>query len=158
MAQKLLVLESRLRVAHAAGLVATEHLNVFVAEIDTVLRSIRSYTEDTNVGHVLEGSSASFMNRGQSRTGQRHTMRHESQKKGEFEGPASPQEARTTNRTDRILSVLKAQPSASIKDITDTIKDVSEKTIQRDLNALIKDGVIKREGERRWSKYSVVFL
>jgi len=40
-----------------------------------------------------------------------------------------------------------------IKDITSLIGDYSEKTVQRDLVALVKAGVLKKEGERRWSKY-----
>ena len=41
----------------------------------------------------------------------------------------------------------------TIKDISKVIKGCSEKTIQRDLMSLIKKGVLKKVGEKRWSKY-----
>lgn len=60
-----------------------------------------------------------------------------------------------TDRAERIKTVLEAKPNATIKDIAEIITDVSEKTIQRELNSLIEKGQVRREGERRWSKYSV---
>ena len=60
-----------------------------------------------------------------------------------------------TDRTERIKTVLEAKPQATIKDISEIITDVSEKTIQRELNSLIEKGQVIREGERRWSRYSV---
>ena len=36
------------------------------------------------------------------------------------------------------------------------LKDVSEKTVQRELFALVKEGVLKKEGEKRWSVYKLV--
>jgi DNA-binding transcriptional ArsR family regulator len=61
-----------------------------------------------------------------------------------------------TDRAERIKTVLEAKPQATIKDIAEIITDVSEKTIQRELNSLIEKGQVYREGERRWSRYSVV--
>jgi DNA-binding transcriptional ArsR family regulator len=60
-----------------------------------------------------------------------------------------------TDRAERIKTVLEAKPHATIKDISEIITDVSEKTIQRELNSLIEKGQVVREGERRWSRYSV---
>ena len=61
-----------------------------------------------------------------------------------------------TNRQSIILSLLKKKKELSIKDIAQIIRDCSEKTIQRELISLIQSGVIKKIGERRWSKYSLV--
>jgi predicted HTH transcriptional regulator len=60
-----------------------------------------------------------------------------------------------TDRAERIKTVLEAKPQATVKDIAEVITDVSEKTIQRELNSLIEKGQVIREGERRWSRYSV---
>jgi DeoR/GlpR family transcriptional regulator of sugar metabolism len=60
-----------------------------------------------------------------------------------------------SDRTTRIKTVLEAKPNATIKDLKDIITDVSSKTIQRDLNSLIESGEVIREGERRWSTYSL---
>ena len=56
-------------------------------------------------------------------------------------------------RGNDILSFIKKKGDASIRDIAAVIKDCSEKTIQRELNALIEGGLLRREGERRWSRY-----
>ena len=57
------------------------------------------------------------------------------------------------DRQQLILGIIREIGESSIKDISDNIKDCSEKTIQRELNTLIYDGVLKKVGERRWSKY-----
>ena len=63
---------------------------------------------------------------------------------------------RKNARTSAILSLIKNKKEVSIKDITDSVNGCSEKTIQRDLVSLIKQGVLYRKGERRWSRYSLV--
>ncbi len=45
--------------------------------------------------------------------------------------------------------------SVMIKDITHAFPQVSEKTIQRELADLVATGVLKKIGEKRWSKYTV---
>jgi len=60
-----------------------------------------------------------------------------------------------TNRQNIILGLLKKKKDLTIKDIAEVIRDCSEKTIQRELLALIALGVLKKVGERRWSKYSL---
>jgi hypothetical protein len=59
-------------------------------------------------------------------------------------------------RKDRIRTILVEKGQVSIKDISDIIKDVSEKSIQRDLNELIETGAVVRIGERRWSTYKLI--
>jgi len=61
------------------------------------------------------------------------------------------------HRRDQIISIIKSKADSpiSIKDITDKIKDCSEKTIQRELIAMVEDGTLKKTGERRWSTYSL---
>jgi hypothetical protein len=58
-----------------------------------------------------------------------------------------------SNRQDIITSMLKSGVKLTIKDFTKNIKDCSEKTIQRELLSLVAKGILKKEGERRWSKY-----
>lgn len=60
---------------------------------------------------------------------------------------------KSNNRQSIILGLLKKKKELTIKDISTIIKDVSEKTIQRELISLINAGVIKKIGERRWSRY-----
>ena len=62
-----------------------------------------------------------------------------------------------SNRHDLILEILKKSPKSGlgIKDFSLVLKDCSEKTIQRELLLLVQKNVLKKEGERRWSKYSL---
>lgn len=59
-------------------------------------------------------------------------------------------------RKQNILAVLLKQESAMIKDFSSVIKGCSDKTIQRLLIKMVHEGVLKREGDRRWSRYSIV--
>ncbi|MCA9351394.1 DeoR family transcriptional regulator [Patescibacteria group bacterium] len=60
-------------------------------------------------------------------------------------------------RKENILKILKQKPDASIKDICLLFKDCSSKTIQRDLTELIDEGLVKKEGSRRWSTYNLSY-
>ena len=60
------------------------------------------------------------------------------------------------NRQEIILSMLKSGVKLTIKDFAKNINDCSEKTIQRELLSLVSKGVLKKQGERRWSKYFIV--
>lgn len=59
-------------------------------------------------------------------------------------------------RKNMIFEFIKGHNNTSIKDIVPNITGCSEKTVQRELVDLINEGKVKKVGERRWSKYSVV--
>lgn len=56
-------------------------------------------------------------------------------------------------RTSHILAFIRKQGRVSIKDISKVVRGVSEKTIQRELLELVRQGLVRKEGERRWSHY-----
>jgi len=58
-------------------------------------------------------------------------------------------------RSSAIVSILRDKNSAYIKDISTLMRDVSEKTIQRDLRALVKSGHVVAEGKKRWTTYAL---
>jgi hypothetical protein len=60
-----------------------------------------------------------------------------------------------SGRKKQIFSVLGRKSNAMIKDFSSIITDCSEKTIQRLLMEMVHAGVLKREGDRRWSRYSI---
>jgi hypothetical protein len=62
---------------------------------------------------------------------------------------------RKDNRRKAILEFIKGHNNANIKDIIPNITGCSEKTVQRELIVLIKEGKIKKIGERRWSRYII---
>ena len=59
-------------------------------------------------------------------------------------------------KKNKILNFIKGHIDVSIKDIVPNIKGCSEKTIQREILGLIREGSIKKSGERRWSRYSAI--
>ena len=59
------------------------------------------------------------------------------------------------SRRTRILKLIKDNREVAIKDIVSHFPDLSEKTIQRELVSLSDSGVLKKSGERRWSRYAL---
>jgi len=68
----------------------------------------------------------------------------------------SPVAVKKNKRQSTIINLIKRKREIMIKDVVGLISDCSEKTIQRELLALVDEGVIRKEGERRWTKYSLV--
>lgn len=66
---------------------------------------------------------------------------------------ASSFQMKKLSRREQILALFVKGVDVSIKDIASRIKGCSEKTIQRELNALLYDNIIERIGEKRWSRY-----
>ena len=60
-----------------------------------------------------------------------------------------------SGRSERVLSLIKKQGKVATKDIVDYFPGVSDKTIQRELNKLVSEGKIQRQGKKRWSFYSI---
>jgi len=67
------------------------------------------------------------------------------------------------DRTAKIISLIKdkkdnkfGEQGVSIKDISLAFTDISEKTIQRELNSLVAKGKLKKTGAKRWSRYQAV--
>ena len=58
-------------------------------------------------------------------------------------------------RREAIIEFLTKKPSANIKEIANAIQGVSAKTIQRELQAMINDGIVKKTGSKRWTTYSL---
>lgn len=64
-------------------------------------------------------------------------------------------------RRYEIISAIRQFPSgATISDIRSkgkgVLKEAGEKTLQRELVAMTHDGVLRREGEKRWSRYVAI--
>ncbi len=59
------------------------------------------------------------------------------------------------SRQSIIISILKRKREIMIKDVTPLISGCSEKTIQRELSGMVASGVLRKVGEKRWSRYSL---
>ena len=58
-------------------------------------------------------------------------------------------------RRERIIELLRESGPSSVTDLARNIQGCSEKTIQRELVAMVSLGLLKKTGERRWSRYSL---
>lgn len=65
-------------------------------------------------------------------------------------------QSRHNERKQHILKLIKTKGTVSVRDVTTVVSDCSEKTLQRELLALVKIGILKKKGEKRWSTYSLV--
>lgn len=61
-----------------------------------------------------------------------------------------------SKRQKDILDLINKKKSVAIKDISQLLSDISEKTIQRELNLLVQKGLITKRGTKRWSTYMAV--
>ena len=59
-------------------------------------------------------------------------------------------------RAQFVLDTLRSHGELGIRDISSQLSEYSEKMIQRELAALVRDGKVKKAGLKRWSKYSLV--
>jgi hypothetical protein len=147
----LVALESTLRIATAARVCGVEVSTTILHEIDNVQRYIKNhYAKEPSTSSTLAPFSAP----------ERSVVKRQRREriaipKNDLSSDAILVYSALSDRTTRIKTVLEAKPEATIKDLTDIITDVSSKTIQRDLNSLIESGEVVRQGERRWSKYSL---
>ncbi len=164
---ELTCLLSTLKVGEASGLIP-KNIGVLIYEqVDLAQRYInnhflisRTRGIELALEQILQEKTApkKLIEGNQARAGQGSPVVRKKQVRipeGDISSDAYFVYSQLTDRAQRIQTVLEAKPQATIKDIAEIITDVSEKTIQRELNSLIEKGQVRREGERRWSKYSV---
>jgi hypothetical protein len=146
---------SLLSVARISNLISEMNHSLLIGEIDKVVGLLRDRLAASaeNAGYVL---SEHFFRTEKENTEQRIPGSEVS--KGQGIGRHSTQQItqqKKSQRQENIISILKGQSNITIKDLSKVIKDCSEKTIQRELLELVDKGVVKKEGERRWSRYSL---
>lgn len=157
--QSLVALEGSLRIANAARVLNDEVLALLLSEVDLVQRYLRNHFVGAiplSMQQSDDESLTGMLKRPQRSAPSVSRQSRVAIPKGDISSDAHMVYSQLVDRGSRIKTVLEAKPAATIKDIAEVITDVSEKTIQRELNSLIEKGQVIREGERRWSKYSVV--
>ncbi len=164
---------SLLNVAKISNLITEMNHRLLVREIDNILGLLRDRLAASaeNAGYVLSDVffktpdlfSSDFKS-ASGQTSHRDLINGQISKntvsenlalnKHTHKGHADVQEKKS-ERQELIITALKGQSNLTIKDFSRIIKDCSEKTIQRELLAMVDNGLIKKEGERRWSRYSL---
>lgn len=159
--QSLVALEGVLRISNSARVVNDEVLNLLMSEVDLIQRYLRNhFTGHTPMAIRDESVTTNLMSEDRPKavkTPTANTFRPSRVNipKGDISSDAHMVYSQLVDRSVRIKTVLEAKPESTIKDISEVITDVGEKTIQRELNSLIEKGQVIRQGERRWSKYSL---
>lgn len=157
----LVALESTLRVAEAARVIPEDIVTLLSEQIDSVMRYINNHYLSGRTGITVSDLTETVIakktpeKRAAKSSGDSSRQRRVNIPAGDISSDAYLVYSQLTDRAERIKTVLEAKPQATVKDISEVITDVSEKTIQRELNSLIEKGQVVREGERRWSRYSV---
>lgn len=150
----LIVLESKLQVMKVSQQVAPEVIEVLHNEIDSVLRNLNKYLKKSgaleDLFHQPSATTSAEI--------EDENFEALEKKKDEVKNAKKSKTILkdTNDRKGQIKTVLEATGEASIKDIADVITECSEKTLQRDLNQMIESGEVVRQGERRWSRYTLV--
>ncbi len=159
--QALVALEGAFRIANAARVLNDEVLVLLLTEVDLVQRYLRNHFATQLPQSVREYNSLIASPSEPARYSRLYREKSAPRAsrvnipKGDISSDAHMVYSQLVDRAARIKTVLEAKPEATIKDIAEVITDVSEKTIQRELNSLIEKGQVVRQGERRWSKYSI---
>lgn len=174
---------SLLHVLDRTRTLSNRNVQLLVDEIDNLQELIRhdyARTEEPDFSQYFLHEPAPHSNSEQKDTyehyghietaGATHNVQHAYNKdryaKGQSHGgahvhTAQPVSAGATSselQKDRraiILGLLQKKDKITVKDVAGVVKDVSDKTLQRELLALVAQGVLKKEGERRWSTYSL---
>jgi hypothetical protein len=97
--------------------------------------------------HTADTSSAKVQN---------YQSRSVSEKKPAPKETLKREAPKKDDRTDKIISIIREKGQVTIRDVAETFVGISEKTIQRELQRMVLTGVLKKEGERRWSTYSIL--
>lgn len=160
--QSLVALEGALRIGNAARVMTDETLHLLLSEVDLVQRYLKNHfllEQPIVVGEFTSTTSTPALAGKSVVTARRDPAIPRRSRvtipAGDISSDAHLVYSQLVDRATRIKTVLEAKPAATIKDIAEVITDVSEKTIQRELNSLIEKGQVIRDGERRWSKYSI---
>jgi len=165
LSRELLSLSSVLSMARVGGILSTMNVEIIAHEAQALLKEIALYEEPrillddpVTLSDIAKSTSKKEIDRDASvpkHAPKKYGTRASSNDKGHIKDIENTPRTDVKDRREAVLSVIKTKGKASIKDISTLIRGVSEKTIQRELAALIVNGVVLKQGERRWSTYSL---
>jgi hypothetical protein len=158
-----LKLMSMLDIARVSGLVSKMNADVIKSEFKSFLLELKKFSEnfenieDLSVKNALNASKIlDVRNNNEVINKNRNEQKNIEVNYDKNEEKNGNGHKRKDLRKGALLEFVKGHNYVSIKDMLPNINGCSEKTIQRELIELIKEGKIKKTGERRWSRYSIV--
>lgn len=164
LSRELLALSSLLSIARTGGFLSSMNANLIAHEAHMLLQEIAGYEEPrlsfdespTLADIAKNVRTQDFYGKSNTRVTKHKIQAAPHTHKGHIKDTKSVSDIHIKDRRDAILSVIRNKGVAHIKDISTLIRDVSEKTVQRELQALVGAGMLKKQGERRWSTYSLI--
>ena len=168
LSRELLALSSVLSIARTGGLLSPMNAEVIAHEAHVLLQEVAAYEEPrlfldetpTLSGIAKKALARDTNDRSGGAPRKLATQKHAAPQatKGHVKDIEAVTDSNINikDRREAILSVIRNKQKASIKDISTLIRGISEKTVQRELLALIALGRIEKQGERRWSTYNFV--
>ncbi len=172
-------MSSLLSIARAGRIVSSMNADILIAGFTSLREAISQGTTiptsaETIVSELLKGDTRSLLGQPDLYKGQKdsNTVSHgrninhsasaykrtEDSSRGHFHTQKYPTQSLGKMKAERrkvIVDFIKKRKEVTIKDVLQVVSGCSEKTIQRELITLVKDNVLKKEGERRWSRYSL---
>ncbi len=184
MSRELLALSSVLSIARTGGLLSSMNAELISHEAQQLLQEVATYEEprlflddtpslaelakEAGAERLLGSVRTPFRNEGEHAKPEVRATRAPAQKrsaqpadsKGQNTGDSKGQakgavKDKALERRGAIRSILSSKGPSYIKDISTLIRNVSEKTIQRELQAMIESGEVTKKGERRWTIYAL---
>ncbi len=160
LSRELLALSSILSIARTGGLLSQMNTELIIHEAHILLQEVATYEEPRLA--LDDAPTLSGIARAQSivpslkiRKTRSAEGGYASGGKGHIGHKIDVTDTKVKDRREGIMSVIRNKGTASIKDISTIIRGVSEKTIQRELQTLVETGIVRKQGERRWSTYSL---
>ncbi len=154
LARELLALSSILGVARASGMLSIMNVELISREAQLLLQEVAAYEEPRIF--LEDAPTLAQMMKHAPLSAPAHPPARARSASARIPHKGQIKDSGTSNRQETILSVIKDKKNAGIKDISTRLPQLSEKTIQRELQALVGQGIVRKSGERRWSTYSIV--
>ena len=155
LSRELLTLSSVLSIARTGGMLSSMNAELIGREAQALLQEVAHYEEPRLFLDETPTLSALARKALPLGTVQRPVSSARSISGDDKRQTQGNPEGHLKDRRETILSVIKDKKKVSIKDISTIIRNISEKTIQRELASLVELGTVVKEGERRWSIYSL---
>ncbi len=156
------ILVSELTLAVHTGLVGKMNYGIVFEEIEKFIKEISEFRDKDAVLSPLQKEfmqiEAPVISKPVSDVLLKGPQLSNKNSKGQSKGQIVADNLGDKARQDRrkaILEVLKNKTNLGIKDFVVAIKGYSQKTIQRELTAMVEEGVLYKTGDRRWSTYSL---
>ena len=139
-----------IRLLDALGLVNPLNVQVLEREYKGALDEIRSSAETPRekIEDVVQNLSAVEKTNPSGNPGNKKTAPRSA--------PIRASTVAMRERQKKILEHLRQANQANIRDFLAVFKDVSSKTIQRDIQDLVSRRAVKKEGSKKWTSYSLV--